>query len=370
MQNKALHFKNGTFRIMQIADIQEPYYVSSNTLRLINAALDEAKPDLVVLTGDQLKGYSPTLMGQNRRERVEDVISRILKPMASRGIPVTATFGNHDDQCGISNSEQMEIYKKCPSFVYNDPADFGDDGTFYLTVDDRFIIYLFDTHAKDGHGGYGMLRKDQIEWYRKVRDEFEEKNGTVLPSMAFQHIPTPEFFDVLKQTSPLDTKGIRAYGTHKYKWYTLDPHNSGLRDFLGETPASSYVNSGEVDAFLEKKDVKALFVGHDHKCSYVSKYKDIYLGFTQSCGFSAYGPDLNRGVRCIDISPDGSFETRTLTYYELCGTTVDDKLAYTLRRFAPASVAGVKTAFMETGALLGTAGAIAGLVAISKKFKR
>jgi len=370
MQNKELHFNNGRFRIMQIADIQEPYNISSNTLRLMNAALDKASPDLVVLTGDQIKGYSPSLLGQNRRERVESVISRILEPMEKRNIPVTATFGNHDDQCGISNAEQLEIYKKCSSFVYNDPADFGDEGTFYLSVDDKFIIYLFDTHAKDGHGGFGAVRQNQIDWYRNVRDSFEDKNGSVLPSMAFQHIPTPEFYEVLKQTSPIDSNGVRAYGPHKYKWFTLDPYNSTIRDFLWESPASSHINSGEVDAFLEKKDVKALFVGHDHNCSYVSKYKDIYLGFTQGCGFSVYGPDLYRGVRYIDIYPDGSFDSRTLTYFELCGEEIDDKLAYTLRRYAPVSVAGVKTKFLETGAVLGLAGAVAGIMKLTKSLKK
>ena len=358
MQNIELKFRNGNFRIMQIADIQEQHRISPNTLRLINAALDEARPDLVVLTGDQLKGYSPNLIGSRGKENVKEVISRILEPMAMRNIPVAATFGNHDDQCGISNSEQFEIYKLCPAFVYSDAASLGDEGTYCLSVEDKYLIYLFDTHAKDGHGGFGALHKNQIEWYRNIRDSYEEKYGSPLPSMAFQHIPTPEFFDVLKKVRPFKPGSIRAYGTHKNTWYELDPHNSGINDFMRESPASSNINSGEVDAFLEKKEMKALFVGHDHNCSFVSKYKDIYLGFTQGCGFSVYGPNLDRGVRCIDLKPDGSFDTFTLTYRRLCPDELDDKLAYHLRKLAPVSISGYKTALRETGIVMGTAAAV------------
>ena len=46
------------FKIMQIADTQETPDVSPDTLSLINSALDREKPDLVIFTGDQIKGYS------------------------------------------------------------------------------------------------------------------------------------------------------------------------------------------------------------------------------------------------------------------------------------------------------------------------
>ena len=45
------------FKIMQIADTQETPDVSPDTLSLINSALDREKPDLVIFTGDQIKGY-------------------------------------------------------------------------------------------------------------------------------------------------------------------------------------------------------------------------------------------------------------------------------------------------------------------------
>ena len=55
---------DGKFKIMQITDIQEIPDVSPDTIKLINAALEEAKPDLVVLTGDQIKGYGVSYKGK------------------------------------------------------------------------------------------------------------------------------------------------------------------------------------------------------------------------------------------------------------------------------------------------------------------
>ena len=55
--------KNGKFKIMQITDIQEIYNVSPDTLKLLENAVEKEKPDLVIYTGDQIKGYGVTYKG-------------------------------------------------------------------------------------------------------------------------------------------------------------------------------------------------------------------------------------------------------------------------------------------------------------------
>lgn len=47
--------EDGTFQVLHITDLQEGVHPKKDTLRLLNALLDTAKPDLVILTGDQLK---------------------------------------------------------------------------------------------------------------------------------------------------------------------------------------------------------------------------------------------------------------------------------------------------------------------------
>ena len=71
-------------------------------------------------------------------------------------------------------------------------------------------------------------------------------------------------------------------------------------------------------------DVLAVFVGHDHKNSFVGKYKNIDLGFTQSSGFNVYGNRTKRGVRCfvLDENNPRQYKTYTRTYEELVGKKV------------------------------------------------
>ena len=49
--------KDKTFKIMQITDMQEIPAISPDTMKLLDAAVEAEKPDLVVYTGDQIKGY-------------------------------------------------------------------------------------------------------------------------------------------------------------------------------------------------------------------------------------------------------------------------------------------------------------------------
>ena len=58
--------KGKKFKIMQITDIQEIPAVSPDTLALLEAAVEAEKPDLVVYTGDQIKGY---IVGQLSRQK-------------------------------------------------------------------------------------------------------------------------------------------------------------------------------------------------------------------------------------------------------------------------------------------------------------
>lgn len=363
MQNKELNFKNGKFRIMQIADTQEIPAVSPDTIKLICAALDAEKPDLVVFTGDQIKGYSSFFLGEKGKANAESTIKELLKPLEDRGIPFTMTFGNHDGEAALKKPEQFELYKSSPMFVYADAASEGDDATFCLNIGDKFLVYIFDTHSKAPNGGYSGVNAEQLEWYRTVRDSYE----TPIPSIVFQHIPTPEYFDVIKKVRRFTKGAVRAYGDHKNEFYTLDPQNSGLRDFMHESPAAPFENIGQIDAFLEKGEVLGVYVGHDHINSFVANYKGIDLGYTQGAGFNVYGPGYNRGVRILDIDENGTYETRTATFGELCGKDVDNKAKFVLYSYAPTSVSQVTTAVKEFAIVAGAVAAVAGIVKLIKK---
>ena len=101
--------KNGNFRILIIADPQDTLNPRQETIDLMNAALDEAKPDLVVFTGDNIHG--PDWKLKKSKSRTSKAIKQIMEPVVSRNIPYCIVFGNHDDEGGVSKEYQMELYQ-------------------------------------------------------------------------------------------------------------------------------------------------------------------------------------------------------------------------------------------------------------------
>ena len=89
-----LRFHDGKFRIMQVADTQDTQVTSKDTLRFLAAALDHARPDLVVFTGDQFKGYGVSFLAGDRERNFEKAIGNLIAPFEERGVPFTFVFGN------------------------------------------------------------------------------------------------------------------------------------------------------------------------------------------------------------------------------------------------------------------------------------
>lgn len=351
VEEKRMRFtKNRKFKIMQITDIQEIPAVSPDTSALLEAAVEAEKPDLVIYTGDQIKGYGVTYKGKGKEleNAVAQTIYKLLEPVTKRNIPFAVTFGNHDRQVGISNKEQFEnIYKALPNCVGEQPAELSDDGgTCCIPIKasdgsnrDVFNLYLFDSGTDAKGGGYEPFDVRIIDWYKKTREKLKAENGAYVPSIVFQHIPLCEYYNVLKQVKKTAKGAIRAFRTHKNEYYVLgDTCRKG--DMLLEPPSIPNENTGEFDAISEKGDVMAVFVGHDHKNSFVGRYKNVDLGFTQSSGFNVYGNRTKRGVRIIELDENkpGEYETYTRTFDELVGTKVQKPVYDYLSSKAPETV--------------------------------
>ena len=360
------------FKIMQIADTQEIPAVSPDTLSLINNALDREKPDLVIFTGDQIKGYSKKF--KKDPAIIESTIDTLVEPIAKRNIPFMVTYGNHDAQCGVDNRGQYKFYAKYDNFISGDLRNADDVGTtdiqIHSSTEDKpvFELYIIDSHgkAKDG-AGYAPVDKEQIEWYISRREQLKAENGDYLPSLVFQHIPVPEFFDVIKKV-PKGTKGaVPAYGAHENEYFVLNDETIAEGGFMLESPASPDVNTGEFEAMSEKGDVLGIYVGHDHNNSFVVKYKGVDLGYTQGAGFNVYGPGENRGVRIFELDETAprEYKTHTATFKELCGTKIKTPVKEFIYKHAPTSPRAVKPILIKVG--IGIA-AIAAVYAAYKFF--
>lgn len=333
-----LNFKKDTFRIMQIADVQEGSKISPDTIALINAALDKENPDLVVYSGDQIWGYSHF---KGNKEKIEKALREITEPVTSRKIPFSICFGNHDRQVGISNKEQFEIYKKIDGFIGENTEGIDGCANHCIEIADeqniKFLLYLIDSNTSL-KVGYDNVHENQIEWYKHTRDKYEKENGGVIPSIVIQHIPVPEISELLNESEKKTKGAVRGFRNRAGKWYTLNRNKVNTEAFMKESPADPMENSGEFDAMAEKGDVKGIYFGHDHINSFNGKVNGIDLGYTQGAGFHVYGPGLDRGVRMINLHKDGNFDTYDLRYRNLVGKRVKEKIRYGIFQIMPTNV--------------------------------
>ena len=349
-----LLFKDSKFKIMQIADVQDTENVSPDTLQLIEQALDSEKPDLVVFSVDQVKGYAVNFKFDGEK-RIKTAITGIVSPVAERGIPFTLCFGNHDDNPAFSKNEQLDFYRSFSGcLAFDTDEKIKGVANHYLTVKgndgkDKLILYFLDTNGSLSVGGYDCLDKNQLDWYRKIRDKIENENGKQIPGIVFQHIPPVEIFSLLKPVKKNEKGAVESYRNFK-GFYKLDFNRVNKDGFMRESPAVPDTDMHELDVFKEKGDVLGVYFGHDHNNSFHGKVNGIDLGYTQGCGFNVYGPGLDRGVRVFvfDENDIGNYKTYTVT----CRDLPDFKAVKPIKDFAytvsPPSIYDVKKAAVKT----------------------
>ena len=150
--DKTLRFgEDGKFKIMQIADIQDGFFLKALTEEFITAVLDMEKPDLVVLTGDNIgQGWGITYGA------IKMNINNFMSLFQQRDIPVAIVFGNHDDQDNVLGKElQWKIYDSYDCFVgVADTEEMAGFGTYNIPVyssadaeKKAFNLWFFDSQT-------------------------------------------------------------------------------------------------------------------------------------------------------------------------------------------------------------------------------
>lgn len=336
-----MKFNNDVFTMMHVTDIHQKPKSNSDTRKLLTQALEQEKPDLVIFTGDQLKGYGFSYWGKRKKEKVLQAFQTFLEPLVEQKIPFMVTFGNHDAQSGILNKDQLELYKTFPGFM---PAEeYFDEGTGCIYVKDdkgspAFALYLMDTKGRLKKGGYQGIGKEQLSWFAKTRFKEKENYGKSIKAMVFQHIPLEEYYQVLHEVPFRVKNAFWGHGKKKGRAYVLKNIKEG--ENFQEAPSIPDINAGAFEVFKEDQNVLAVFCGHDHKNNFVRSYMGIDLGYTPSCGFDEYGPGIDRGVRMIKVcqkQEEITYQTYVKTFRELCGTQVQHPIKNWFYKMIPTS---------------------------------
>lgn len=299
---------DGEFKILQLTDI---HLIPSNTTthlvweNIRNAVMNE-KPDLIMLTGDQI--FAPPAL-ENFRTLL-DTLDRF-------NVPYGVVFGNHDKEFGVSNADLLKEAVSHRLCVTTDTPGLHGEGNCLIELKSHStdttasVIWCFDTgsaspfsHKAVNGYDYDFVHSDQIEWYGKASAGITAGHGgRPLPSVAFMHIPFPEYSYAFRENM-----NFKSYGTHR------------------EAVCCPHINSGLFCKMLECGDVMAVFCGHDHDNDCSVGHYGIMLAYGRYSGAATVYNNLGlNGVRVI-VLREGE---RTLdSYIRLRDGSVKDKTRY------------------------------------------
>lgn len=317
---KTLKFSaDGKFRIMHVTDTHLEDENLEASAWAIGEACDIEKPDIVVITGDNV---------QNCKDAADTkrLIDGLMNVFETRNIPVAVTFGNHDSETGAMSREELMAYYN--TFLCSVSVDDGEAlsgcGTYNIPVMSsdgekvKFNLWVFDSNDYDANGNYACVKADQVEWYKAKSDELKAANGgEKVYSLAFQHIIVPEVYDALKK---VDSEKLFSF-EHIYnegEYYMFDPEGINYGT-LNEMPCPGYENFGQFDAMVEKGNVLAMFTGHDHTNAFGVRHKGIDIMNSLSTRYNGDAYSTQYGYRMIEIDEKDTsvYTTRVVHWFDI-----------------------------------------------------
>lgn len=313
---------NGKLKILHIADthLASDKHIDAS-IWVISEACDVEKPDLVVLTGDNVTPYES-------EEETKKLINSLMNIFESRNIPVAVTFGNHDSESGAMSREELMAYYNTFSctITAEDEETFKNCATFNIPVlasnseKVKFNLWVFDSgdYDEDEPRHYDRVRTEQIEWYKETSAKLQEANGgEKVNSVVFQHIIVPEIYDVLKKVDSWQPYAVKHL-YNKDEYYMFDPENVNYGT-LNEYPCPGYYNDGQFDAMVETGDVLAMFTGHDHTNAFGVRNQNIDIYTSPMTRYKGLAYTTQYGYRVVEIDENdtSTYETRVERLYDV-----------------------------------------------------
>ena len=138
---------DGHFRVLMMSDFHGKPDFNPKLLLGIEAMVDYAKPDFVMLGGDQLCGITPEIL--------HDFLEAVMEPVHRRGIPWAHVYGNHDPEDRMTKTEMEAVYESFPLCLSQaGPEEVSGVGNYCLPVlssrDDTpaWHLWALDSHSE------------------------------------------------------------------------------------------------------------------------------------------------------------------------------------------------------------------------------
>lgn len=332
---------NGDFTILQVGDVQSSYPIPQDWLNAIKLSVAAADPDLIVMTGDNVTGYSNYKAFTNTADAIVDCF----KDANGNAIPFAVTFGNHDNESaslsgqpgyaeyGYKNIGAMYQYFLNKGAIDYDDPNLTDLGTGYINVfaygssteiAQRVIVINSGSYSDGGYGRAGDLQAagdgatvtTPRSWvfnadgtatfsnfndlaytatsntyrydigYYQVVNAVNNWTNAGYPTTVFQHIPLTQI-----------TGGELCSQSICTNISTVNTSNSTVEGNLNEVCSPSAVDTIDLYYALAKPNVTGIFYGHDHSNTVtgISTFNGVSLR-------QGYGGGINTQYSGIDKS--------------------------------------------------------------------
>lgn len=254
----------------------------------IAKAVEEVKPDLITLTGDN----SWCRTGYMRLCRFLDTFD----------IPWAAVMGNHDGGSGKKIHENWcgyLLYEAENSVFRFGPKDMG-VGNYVINITENgkiiHSIYMMDTHTDTQVpcSSYDHLWDNQLKWYEWAVKGNNALAGRNVESTVMFHIPCIQY--------------RYAWNEAKYNPDTCTYENPKYSDSFGfneEGICSPEFDNGFFALVKELDSTKNIVAGHDHVNCASIMYEGVRLSYSLTCSPGGYWKPYMNGGSTLTIGSDG-----------------------------------------------------------------
>lgn len=272
LQLTDIHFGNGALSVKK----------DKKAFEAVCALIENAKPDLIVLTGDIVYPNS-FLSGSSDNKTAIEILGKLIEKYKT---PWTICFGNHDAESNadygkevLCNLLESNMFEYC--LFSRGPSNIGGLGNHVINVynaDNSFnsSLFMFDNGEYSGTSqlaGYLPISEEQVNWYKNQVETMSLAVGETIQSFAYFHVP------------------IKEYAT---AWELYKNGDASVKYFYGAANEASekISTSNEEGSFfstaVELGSTKAMFCGHNHLNDFSVEYQGIRLTFGKSIDYLAY----------------------------------------------------------------------------------
>lgn len=244
------------------------------------ATVDAVKPDLIVLSGDNVYGEF---------DDSGTMLQALIAEMESYNVPWTIVFGNHDNETHMGVEWTCEQYENAPHCLFKRGETEEIEGETYFVTEGNGnfnigitqggklteVVWLMDSNGhtdsdrdQNMYSHVGLL-EGQIGWFTERCEALKAYCGGTSPkSIGFFHHPLRALGDGLQKYGYMSSRHDFYDENGDYGTFSeiIIPENDDGDCGAMHKDAGQYIDGDyEFHALLKKYGCEGWFFGHDHE---------------------------------------------------------------------------------------------------------